>query len=125
MKLYFKVSQPHRRIASLLCLLTLLLWNLSDAIAQTKSLPIQGRIGVGTWETQAEFKDIKVTSGNKLLFESDFTNGLADWTVVSGQWETENGVLRQTSNEQGARVLVGKSGLEQLHHYFEGAETKW
>ena len=28
----------------------------------------RGGIGVGTWRTQAEFKDIKVTQGDKTLF---------------------------------------------------------
>ena len=39
-----------------------------------------GRIGVGTWNTEAEFKDIKVTAPDgKVLFESDFS----DATVVT------------------------------------------
>ena len=40
-----------------------------------------GAIGVGTWATQAEFKDIKVAQGDKLLFQSRLlhgTQGLAD-----------------------------------------------
>jgi hydrogenase/urease accessory protein HupE len=29
--------------------------------------PIRGMVGVGTWATQAEFRDIKVTKGNQTL----------------------------------------------------------
>src|SRR5207247_5089807 len=36
--------------------------------------PPTGCIGVGTWNTAAEFKDIKVTApGGKVLFTSDFS----------------------------------------------------
>ena len=35
----------------------------------------RGAIGLGTWSTQAEYKDIKVTSGGKVLAECDFAKG--------------------------------------------------
>jgi Domain of Unknown Function (DUF1080) len=73
--------------------------------------PLQGMIGVGTWATQAEFKDIKVTKGDQTLFASDFSKGAAalqGWKTPRGQWEVVNGALRQTSNEQGARAVVGE-----------------
>jgi len=30
-----------------------------------------GRVGVGTWKTRAEFKDIQVTQGDKTIFSAD------------------------------------------------------
>lgn len=68
---------------------------------------ISGMVGVGTWATQAEFKDIKVVKGDQTLFASDFANGLQGWKTVRGKWEMVDGTLRQTSNEEDARALVG------------------
>jgi alpha-L-arabinofuranosidase len=66
-----------------------------------------GAIGVGTWATQAEFKDIKVTRGDKTLFESDFSKGLEGWRTTRGQWKAEGGVLRQTGRETDVRAVAG------------------
>src|SRR5438445_432334 len=43
--------------------------------------PIRGMIGVGAWGTQAEFKDIKVTKGDKTLFA-----GVDGFKYKRGQW---------------------------------------
>ncbi len=68
---------------------------------------IRGQIGVGTWLTQAEFKDIKVTQGDKTLFESNFANGAAGWNLESGNWQVVDGALRQMGNQSPARALIG------------------
>ncbi len=67
-----------------------------------------GMIGVGTWLTQAEYKDIKVTQGDQVLFQSDFSKDAKAWKFNGGEWKTVDGALRQTSNEQGVRALAGK-----------------
>ncbi|MCF7730387.1 MAG: DUF1080 domain-containing protein [Akkermansiaceae bacterium] len=56
-----------------------------------------GGIGVGTWNTQAEYKDIKVEHNGKTLYQGDFTNGAAGWQLVSGDWKARDGALRQTA----------------------------
>jgi alpha-L-arabinofuranosidase len=73
-------------------------------------VPLQtprGIIGVGTWRTQAEFKDIRVTKNGQTLFASDFSKGLSGWKTPHGRWEVADGALRQTSREEGARALIG------------------
>ncbi|BCM90052.1 extracellular exo-alpha-L-arabinofuranosidase [Abditibacteriota bacterium] len=71
--------------------------------------PIKGMVGVGTWGTQAEFKDIKVTQGNKTLYASDFSNakGLDGWKTSGGKWEIVDGALRQSSDASNVRALFG------------------
>jgi alpha-L-arabinofuranosidase len=66
-----------------------------------------GAIGVGTWATQAEFKDIKVTQGDKVLFQSDFSAGLGGWRTNRGRWQVNGGALQQTAEETNARAIVG------------------
>ena len=62
--------------------------------------PISGRIGLGTWNTAAEFKDVRVEADGKLLYESDFSKEAGGWMPergrgVAGTWVVENGVYRQ------------------------------
>lgn len=63
-----------------------------------------GGIGVGTWNTQAEFKDIKVVQGGKTIFESADGSALKNET---GTWSVVDGALRQTTGEQPARAFAG------------------
>ena len=66
-----------------------------------------GMVGVGTWVTQAEFKDIKVTRGDEVLLACDFAYGTKGGKLHSGEWKTEGGVLRQTSGAEGVRAVIG------------------
>jgi len=67
-----------------------------------------GAIGVGTWSTQAEFKDIKVTRGDQTLYSCDFANGTEGWRFSGeGDWKAENGVLRQNSAATDLRAITG------------------
>ncbi|HEV3049985.1 MAG TPA: alpha-L-arabinofuranosidase C-terminal domain-containing protein, partial [Longimicrobium sp.] len=67
----------------------------------------RGMVGVGTWITQAEYKDIRVTQDGRTLFASDFSRGLDGWKLSRGKWEVVDGALRQTSSDENARALVG------------------
>ncbi len=69
--------------------------------------PQGSAIGVGTWNTQAEFKDIKVTRDGRTLYSSDFSNGTNGWKLLGGgDWKTEDGVLRQGSLTGNPRALL-------------------
>ncbi len=65
-----------------------------------------GGIGVGTWRTQAEFKELSVTRGGETLFSSDFlsTNG---WDLRGGQWSVADGALCQQSPAENVRAFIG------------------
>jgi alpha-L-arabinofuranosidase len=78
--------------------------------SNTEGESIAGQVGVGTWSTQAEFKDIVVTGiDGKVLYSSDFNaNAKKGWKFpTGGDWTTADGALRQTSNTNGARAVVG------------------
>lgn len=69
----------------------------------------KGMIGVGTWNTEAEFKDVKVTApdGNT-LFASDFSDNANGWKKLSdGDWSVQGGSLRQTAEKEFVRALAG------------------
>ena len=71
--------------------------------------PATGCIGVGTWNTEAEFKDIKVTAPDgKVLFTSDFSRNSAGWKLLGdGNWSVQDGALRQTAEKENVRALAG------------------
>jgi Alpha-L-arabinofuranosidase len=57
-----------------------------------------GQIGVGTWNTQAKFKDIKVVSGDSVVINENFASGSSNWTVNDGTFAVSNGVYTQTAS---------------------------
>ena len=77
-----------------------------DLAVKPPAEPVRGGIGLGTWSTQAEFKDIKVTRCGKVLFQSDFRRGLAAGTriAVIGPSRT---APRQTGGDTDCRLLAG------------------
>lgn len=82
--------------------------NVESPVVDT-SLP-GGQIGVGTWNTAAEFRDIKVTAPDgKVLLQADFSQGAKDWQLLGkgAAWKTQGGVLRQTAEVKNLRALAG------------------
>jgi alpha-L-arabinofuranosidase len=69
-----------------------------------------GKIGVGTWNTAAEFKDMKVTAPDgTILFQSDLSNGSSDWQKLGdGAWNVKDGALQQTAEKEFVRALAGQ-----------------
>jgi alpha-L-arabinofuranosidase len=72
--------------------------------------PIQGSIGLGSWNTQVEYDDVKVVSSNNdVLFSSDFSEKDADmkWSNVNGWWVQEYGIFAQQDLIPDARTVTG------------------
>ncbi len=72
--------------------------------------PAGGKIGVGTWNTAAEFKDIKVTAPDgKVLLTSDFSNGTKGWTLLAEEaaWKAQDGALQQSAQQEFIRAIAG------------------
>ena len=64
----------------------------------------QGGIGLMTWETAAEFRDIKLVADGKTLYDSNAAFG--PWKSVSGKWAIDNGVITQTGLETDRRTYL-------------------
>ena len=77
----------------------------------------QGGVGVGTWKTQAEFKDAKVARGTETLFMSDFTKPTTNWTFSRSDWKTADGVLRYTGDKENSLALVTDIGSTDWTDY--------
>ena len=67
-----------------------------------------GMIGVGTWKTRAEYRNIRVTaSDGRVLYAGDFTKGLEDWKTAGGEWTVVDCALRQNATGENIRAVVG------------------
>jgi alpha-L-arabinofuranosidase len=79
------------------------------AAAEVEPAPKTGAVGVGTWRTEAEFKDILVKQGDRILFQCDFANGTKGWRMHGGDWSTQDGALRQKSHAENIRAFAGEN----------------
>ena len=115
----------------------------NSPVAETA--PSAGMVGVGTWNTEAEFKDIKVTAPDgKVLLASDFSKDTKGWQMLGeGEWSAQDGVLRQTAEKEfvraiagdrnwtdytltlKARKLSGKEGFLVLFHISDQQDRTW
>lgn len=66
-----------------------------------------GAVGIGTWATRAEYKDLKVEKDGQVLFAGDPAKGLDGWRKLSGDWQVNEGAWRQTGGAHDCRLLVG------------------
>ena len=71
--------------------------------------PSKGMVGVGTWNTAAEFKDIKVIAPDgKILLASDFSQNSDGWKKLgNGDWSVKDGALQQNAENENVRALAG------------------
>jgi hypothetical protein len=68
-----------------------------ESAANETPLPPTGTIGLHTWNTAAEFKDIRVTRGGETLYAFDPKAGLKGWSKAKqGAWAARDGALRQS-----------------------------
>ena len=65
---------------------------------QANAAPIRGPIGLGTFSTAVDFKDIVVESGGKVVYQSDFSTDTG-WSGRGGQWSVADGAYRQSRPE--------------------------
>jgi alpha-L-arabinofuranosidase len=71
--------------------------------------PLLNGVGVGTWETQAEYKDLRLTTDDTVLFETSQESQLADWTPqgAGGNWSLSEGVIKQSQAGADFRLVKG------------------
>lgn len=68
----------------------------------------KGGIGLGTWATQAEYKDIRVMSGGKELFAATDVKSLDGWKPQGGEWSVKDGSIAQTARGEDRRLTTGE-----------------
>jgi alpha-L-arabinofuranosidase len=67
-----------------------------------------GRIGLGTFQTAAEFKDVKVTQGGHTLLASDFSHDVHGWSTDS-KWSVVDSAYRQADPRKNSWAWAGET----------------
>jgi len=79
--------------------------------AEPKEVGPNGGIGVGTYSTQSEFKDIKVVGADgKAVYESGDLKDMKGWVTGEGEWKVKDGALVQSGSPEGniSQVILDK-----------------
>lgn len=82
-----------------------------------------GAVGVGTWATQAEYKDLRVTQGDRVLAACDFAKGTEGWQLGTGQWKAEEGCLAQAATGTDCRAVTGDSQWSDYTYTLKARKT--
>jgi hypothetical protein len=77
----------------------------------------RGTIGLGTWRTQAAYRDIEVTAGDSVLYRSDFTTEAKDWKPSGGDWRVSNGSYLQSAKDENLRSVLSLPELAEATDY--------
>ena len=77
--------------------------------APVQDLLPKGRVGVGTAKASAEFKDVRVTQGDRTLMAADFSkdDGKGKWSG-GDTWQTGGGVYRQNDPKANTTSTAGE-----------------
>jgi alpha-L-arabinofuranosidase len=69
---------------------------------------IKGGVGLGSWNTQVRYDDVKVTSADgTVLLSDDFSAGAGNWTPGAGTWAVQDGAYAQTAQVENATSTAG------------------
>jgi alpha-L-arabinofuranosidase len=94
----------------------------AQSVPHTEPAPLIGGVGVGAWNTQAEFSGFKVTAGQSVLSDSNYSD--PHWMFGDGDWTTKNGAIQQTSvTENNTAIAVGGSNWGDYTYTLRARKT--
>jgi alpha-L-arabinofuranosidase len=119
--------------------------NLQAATVMTATDPTpHGAVGVGTWNTQVEYKDIVVTAPDgRTLLTADLTRDTRGWQFTGGRWDIQDQAIKPSAAASQswaitgdpswtdytihlrARKLGGREGFLVLWHATDGDNNNW
>jgi len=70
-----------------------------------------GGIGLATWDTRTEYRDIKVVQDGMTVYQSDFVQNPGEWQLPRGKWEVtaDSGLAQTAEGAQRLAFLKGKT----------------
>lgn len=63
-----------------------------------------GGIGLATWDTQTDYKDIQVIKDGKVVYQSDLAGKKGEWASVIGKWNVTDSVI--SMKDEGAQRFI-------------------
>jgi alpha-L-arabinofuranosidase len=81
----------------------------ADLTGVEQSAVPAGGIALGSFNTVAEFKDVRVTSPSGEMLASGFADGLKGWNAIQGKWIVTNGACLQSDAQTTATLQAGSA----------------
>ncbi len=87
-------------------------------MTQNFGMAYGGSIGLSTWNTDAEFRNIVVTgSTSEVLYQSDFTTGPTDWVTSGGTWTATDSYRQTDTGVQDGQTVYAGIGSQDWKDY--------
>jgi alpha-L-arabinofuranosidase len=83
----------------------------------------KGAVGVGTWATRAEYKDLTVSHDGSVLYQSGDSTALSGFRRGAGQWAVRNGVITQSSGATDCRLVTGDPSWADYTYTLKARKT--
>ncbi|MFT4203727.1 MAG: alpha-L-arabinofuranosidase C-terminal domain-containing protein [Chitinophagaceae bacterium] len=58
----------------------------------------KGGIGLATWDTHSDYKDIRIEENGKTVYQSDFARRPDEWNAVRGTWKIEDSTYSEVAD---------------------------
>lgn len=77
--------------------------------ADPSKMNITGMIGLGSWQTAVEYKDLTIIDNitRSVLYEDNFKDTMKNWIVFRGIWTQRNGVFSQSTLSENCFTITG------------------
>ena len=72
----------------------------------------KGMIGLGTNNTIAEFKDLKIIQDGNIIYTTDWNDYASAWNAAKGNWSVENNVLKQSDTKSDSYIWLTDKQFE-------------
>ena len=80
---------------------------------------LKGFVGIGTWETTAEFRNFRVVTAGKTIAKLAPGDALASCHVARGDWDVSQSTIRQTSTATDTALLFGNPEWHDYDFHLE------
>jgi alpha-L-arabinofuranosidase len=102
-----------------------------------------GAVGVGSWHTDTEYKDISITHGNQTVLNVDPAKGTDGWQFTAGKWNIADSSIKPQNTDAEtwavfgdpswtdytitlkARKNAGAEGFLILYHAMDADNYSW
>ena len=93
---------------------------LTQPKTSVKKNSIGGTVGLGTWATTAQFRDVIVTNNdtNKVVYDSNKTKDLTDFREETGSWKRSGKSIVQSSQDANVRMILdNEDEIQGIENY--------
>ncbi|MFM7187866.1 MAG: hypothetical protein ACKO14_08605 [Armatimonadota bacterium] len=84
---------------------------------------LHGFVGLGTWETIAEFRNIRVVIAGKTIAQVAPGTALSTCHTARGDWEVTGNIIRQSSLAMDTALLFGAAEWHDYDLYVEARKV--